>query len=211
MAELRPPILTKEKIWEEVENFRQRHINPPDTVPVPIDDIIEFELNIQPQPIPHLLEKYDIDGFLSGNLKVLYIDQNIYENPRQENRRRFTYAHEAGHLWLHRKQIEECHFKDPSDWIEFRNEMPEDDLKWFEYQGYEFAGRLLVPRDSLVQELNRMSDLVMKYRTGFPDSDDELLVEYLAGYVNSVFCVSEDVIYRRIKSERIWDLLTFNS
>ena len=56
-----------------------------------------------------------------------------------------------------------------------------------------------------------MSDLVMKYRTGFPDSDDELLIEYLAGYVNSVFCVSEDVIYRRIKSERIWDLLTFNS
>lgn len=211
MTSLKPQILSREQIWEEVENFRQRHINPPDTVPVPIDDIIEFELNIQPQPIPHLLEEYDIDGFLSGDLKVLYIDQNIYESPRQENRRRFTYAHEAGHLWLHKAQIEECHFQNPREWIEFRNKMPEDDLKWSEYQGYEFAGRLLVPRNSLVQELNRTSDLVMKYRTGVPDSDDDLLMEYLAGFVNNVFRVSEDVIYRRIKHEKIWDLLSFNS
>lgn len=217
MAGLKPDRLSKEQIWEEAESFRERHVHPPETVPVPIDEIVEFDLNIQPQPIPNLRSKHDIDGFLVfiRDAPVIYIDQDIYENERQANRRRFTYAHESGHFWLHRDRIvavkEEFKLNTPQDWIDFRTHMPEDDLGWFEWQAYEFAGRLLIPRDRLIHELNKLSDKVATFRDVFPDSNDEELIDHLAGAVTQVFRVSEAVIVKRIRFEGLWDLLSFNA
>ncbi len=217
MAELKPNWLSKEQIWEEAESFRKMYVLPPDTVPVPIDEIVEFDLNIQPQPIPNLKSEHDIDGFLVfiRDAPVIYIDQDIYENERQENRRRFTYAHESGHFWLHSDKIravkDEFNLNTPRDWIEFRTNIPEEDLGWFEWQAYEFAGRLLVPRDRLIHELNNLSDKVAAFRNMFPDSNGEELVDYLAGAVNQVFRTSEETVVKRIRHEKIWDLLSFNS
>lgn len=217
MAELKPNRLSKEQIWEEAESFREKYVLPPDTVPVPIDEIVEFDMNIQPQPIPNLKSEHDIDGFLVfiRDTPVIYIDQNIYENERQENRRRFTYAHESGHFWLHIDRIkavkDEFNLDSPRDWIEFRANIPEDDLGWFEWQAYEFAGRLLVPRNRLIQELNSCSDKVSAFRNVFPNGDDEQLIDYLAGAINQVFRVAEKTIVKRIRHEKIWNLLSFNS
>lgn len=210
MTSIQPPKLTKVQIWEEAEKFRNKYVLPPDTVPVPIEEIVEFGLDIQPQPIPNLMSHYDIDGFLSSDLTTLYIDQGIYENDRQENRRRFTYAHEAGHYWLHRDLYESLDFKTTAEWIEFHAEMPEDNLRWFEYQGHEFAGRLLVPRERLIQELNNQAAKVEKYRALIPNHDDDLLMQYIAGSICSVFRVSEKVIHKRIQREEIWSSLIFN-
>jgi len=217
LTELRPPILSTEQIWEQAETFRQKYVLPPDTVPVPIDEIVELDLKIQTKPIPNLKSEYDIDGFLVllKDAPVLYIDQNIYENEKQENRRRFTYAHELGHFWLHRDIIKEVKetfdLRSRWDWIEFRANIPEDDLGWFEWQAYEFAGRLLVPRNRLIQELNSCSEKVSAFRNVFPNGSDEQLIDYLAGAINQVFRVAEETIVKRIRHEKIWDLLSFNS
>lgn len=211
MVSIKPSRLKISQIWEKSEEFRNKYADPPDQVPFPIDDIVESYLRIQPQPIPRLLEEYDIDGFLSADLRVIYIDQTIYDDPRYQYRRRFTFAHEVGHLVLHGEQIKQCSFDTVEEWIQFRSELPEDDLRFFEFEGYEFAGRLLVPKNRLIQALNSLSDKVAWYRDKFPNNNNELLIEYLASSVNNLFDVSDGVILRRIRNERIWDDLKFST
>jgi len=154
----KPRKLRWEEIREKAEEFRKKYVNPPDSIPVPIEEILEFDLGIIPWSKKGLLQEIDIDGFLSNDLKYLFVDADIYNNPRQENRLRFTYAHEIGHLVLHKEEIQSCEFRTAEDWIRFREEMSEDNLLWFEQQAYEFAGRLLVPLDQLKLALENKKD-----------------------------------------------------
>jgi Zn-dependent peptidase ImmA (M78 family) len=150
---LKPKRLRWEEIRQRAEGFREEYVDPPDTIPVPVEEILEFDLGIIPLPKKGLLQEIDVDGFLSRDLKYLIVDADIYDDPRQENRLRFTYAHEIGHLVLHKDEIKSCEFRTEEDWIHFREDMSEEYLLWFEQQAYEFAGRLLVPVHHLKQTL----------------------------------------------------------
>jgi len=98
-----PPRLRWNDIREEAEKFRRKYVNPPDLVPVPIIEIVELKLGLQPIPIADLME-IDIDGFLTSDLKSICLDVDIYQNPRKETRLRFTLAHEIGHWVLHKEE-----------------------------------------------------------------------------------------------------------
>lgn len=200
---LQPPRLTWPYIRKKAEEFRNKFVKPPDTIPVPILEIVEIDLRIQPIPIEGLLEKVDIDGFLTKDLKYICIDNKIYLDERQINRLRFTYAHEAGHLVLHKKEIQQCDFRTPDDWFHFREDFLEEDLNWFEQHAYEFAGRLLVPRDALANELASMQNKIKRFRTKFGNQDDEL-IEAISRIICKTFQVSPGVIQRRIRSEKLW-------
>jgi Zn-dependent peptidase ImmA (M78 family) len=171
-------------------------------LPVPIIEILEFKLRLTPIPVFRLLEEIDIDGFLTKDLQSICVDQDIYENPRKENRLRFTFAHEIGHLVLHKKEIQMCRFRTPGDWMRFREDFEEDDLMWFEQQAYEFAGRLLVPREALFCEVQRLAAKILDYKKR-GGNDEEQIVQAVARSVCRTFAVSADVIARRIKSERL--------
>ena len=110
MGELRHSFLRWNEIREQAEQFRRQYVLPPDRIPVPIIDIVELELVLEVIPILDLMRKIDIDGFLSKDLSTIYIDHNIYMDPRQENRLRFTFAHEVGHLILHPEEIARCDY-----------------------------------------------------------------------------------------------------
>lgn len=204
MAGLKPRKLRWEEIREKAEEFRRKYVNPPNSIPVPVEEILEFDLGIIPWPKKGLLQEIDIDGFLSNDLKYLFVDADIYNNPRQENRLRFTYAHEIGHLVLHKEKIQSCEFRTAEDWIHFREEMSENDLLWFEQQAYEFAGRLLVPVDQLKLELENKKDKIKLFLDTYGKDDDDLLIQAISRVICSKFGVSEGVIRRRIKSEKIW-------
>ena len=60
-----------------------------------------------------------MDGFLTKDLKYIFIDEDIYYDQRNENRLRFTFAHEIGHLVLHKKEIQNFEFRTEEDWIMF--------------------------------------------------------------------------------------------
>ena len=134
-------------------------------------------MKITPIPIPGLLYQIDVDGFLSNDLEYLYIDQSIYYDDRYENRLRFTYAHELGHLILHKVEIQQCKFCNENDWINFREDMQENDLTFFEQQAYEFAGRLLVPKDILTKEIFHLKDQIDQFRSSVGDNNDEMIKE----------------------------------
>lgn len=203
MGGFRPNKLSWDFIRDKADSFRRKYINPPTLVPVPIEEIIEFDLKITPWPKNGLLQKIDIDGFLSNDLKYIFIDEDIYNDPRQENRLRFTLAHEVGHFILHRNEIQACKFRSENDWIHFREEIQEEDLLWFEQQAYEFAGRLLVPVSLLKKEIESNSNKIEKFRKFYNENGEELLIQAISRIICNKFGVSEKVISRRIKSEKL--------
>ena len=69
-------------------------------IPVPIEKIIDMQVEIDIIPLPKLLGIFDIDAFISGDLRSISIYRFIYES--RSNRRRFSLAHEAAHAILHR-------------------------------------------------------------------------------------------------------------
>ncbi len=117
---------------------------------------------------------------------------------------RFTYAHEIGHLVIHEEEIKQCQFRSPEEWIHFRQDMSEDDLFWFEQQAYEFAGRLLVPRNQLKKELANQREKINQFKKFSESDDDESLIRAVSRVICDKFDVSDSVIFKRIKNERIW-------
>ncbi|HCS46748.1 MAG TPA: hypothetical protein DIW61_00225, partial [Candidatus Aminicenantes bacterium] len=126
MTRIQPPRLTWPQVREKAEEFRSDNVLPVDLLPIPIIEIVELKLKLSPIPIFRLLEEIDIDGFLTKDLKSICIDQDVYNNPRKENRLRFTFAHEVGHFVLHKQEIQLCRFRTPGDWMRFRDDFEED-------------------------------------------------------------------------------------
>ena len=199
---LEAPKLKWEFIRQKAEEFRRDYVKPIDLVPVPIIEIVELELGIQPIPKAGLKRKIDIDGFLTNNLKYICVDLDVYMDKRQINRLRFTYAHEIGHLILHENEIRQCDFRTPEDWIHFHEDFLEDDLNWFEQQAYEFAGRLLVPRDNLIKEIQKHQDKINEYRSIIGEGEEEL-IEAISRLIRDRFKVSWIVIQKRIRKENV--------
>jgi len=207
LIHIRPQRLTKIDIWKKAENFRNKYVSPIDKTPVPIIEIVEIDLKINPEPYEGLKQFCDIDGFLTSDLKSVCIDRDFYFEEKFENRLRFTYAHEIGHLVLHKEQIKKFSFKTPEEWMRFRENVSEDDLSWFEYQAYEFAGRLLVPKRKLIESLERIREKIETYKTLTGKDDSDLLREYVSNSICKDFKVSADVILKRINREKIWEEL----
>jgi len=200
---IQPPRLKFDFIRSKADEFRQRHVQPPDMLPIPVVEIVELQLGVQPIPILGLKDKIDIDGFLTRDLQHICIDYSVYMDEKQENRLRFTYAHEAGHYVLHKSEIQRCDFRTPEEWIHFHEDFLEDDLNWFEQHAYEFAGRLLVPRDALINEIRDLRPKLNEFRNMAGD-DEENLIMAVSRLICKKFHVSPEVMFRRIRIEKAW-------
>ena len=202
---IKPKRLSNLYIRSQADNFRGKYLSQPDTIPVPIEDIVEFDLRLELIPKAFIKQNIDLDGFLSRDLKTIFIDTELMRE-RNVNRYRFTLAHEVGHYVLHSKEIQESEYRTTSEWSKMREEMDEEDLNWFEQQAYEFAGRLLVPRNRLIEALEDLREKIEKYKTSYPDSNYEIK-EAIARVICGQFQVSPDVMERRIRKENVWEEL----
>jgi hypothetical protein len=59
----RAPILSYEKVNERAQEFLEKH-GIGGKLPVPIDEVIEFEYGIDIVPFPNLQRDFDIEGFM---------------------------------------------------------------------------------------------------------------------------------------------------
>ena len=196
--------LSMDKIREEAEIFRKEHIFTSD-LPVDIEHVIEATMGISIIPVESLQKHCDMEGFISRDYKAIYVDEFLYTDDRYFKRVRFTMAHEIGHYVLHRSTIDIQKFKDVDNWIRFRLNLNDETLGWFETQASEFAGRLLVPVDPLVEEFRAKRNSVLKKYTSWdskPMSDDDLF-SMVAPMICGRFDVSADVIERRLRKENI--------
>ncbi len=197
--------LSRPAIWSKAEEFRTKYVDPIDTIPIPIEEIIEFKLGITPVPVEGLADMAtDIEGFLSRDLKTIYIDKTRFNQPKFQNRVRFTLAHEIGHYILHPEQIKKLTFTTIEQWVDFiLNTNNDPNLGLFEWQATEFAGRLLVPKDKLINSIEDQQGNIDLVRNTFPNISNDELIDGISNSICKVFGVSRQVIKKRISSENI--------
>jgi Zn-dependent peptidase ImmA (M78 family) len=198
------PILSYEDINNSAEDFLREHKRN-ETLPIDIETIVEFDLGLNIFPFPNLQETFDIEGFISGDLTVIYADEFIYL--RRQSRYRFTLAHEVGHFLFHSDLISSIHPKSVFEWKEFIFGVDEETYDWLEWQAYTFAAAVLVPRSTLKQHfdyeiklLQPKIDYVRSQGLSIESSQD-YIVNAIAAKLIGTYDVSADVLTRRIAKE----------
>ncbi len=201
--EFKAPFIKIEDIRKAADEFRKRYW-PQNIIPVDIFKILEFELAIEIRTISNLREAGDVDALLLGNLKTIVVDQNDFLNDRAQNRLRFSIAHEIGHFELHSDIFLKIQYSSIEEWIDFFQKIPDSEYTWIEQHAYEFAGRLLVPREKLIEKLKEA--VAIAESSGFDawDTSGESTREYIAHGIARYFEVSEQVIEKRLNKENLW-------
>ncbi|MDD5260940.1 MAG: ImmA/IrrE family metallo-endopeptidase [Methylacidiphilales bacterium] len=198
------PFIDQQQCWNEADRFRQQYWSSGE-IPVDVLAIAEFDLNLEIRTITGLKENADVDALLLGDWTTLIVDQQQYLDDRFINRLRFSIAHELGHYVLHEEVFKAIPRGNSDEWIVFMQDMPDKEYGLLEYHANEFAGRFLVPIDSLKTEFeNVLSEVEQNGMARHNLSDAHL--SYLCIPLARRFAVSEEVIERRLTREKLWPL-----
>ncbi len=194
----------KDEIFRIADNIRNRFW-PENTLPVDIEQIIEFRLKLDIDPKHGLLSLMEMDAYLKADLSGIVVDYDCYMSEKFENRRRFSFGHELGHYFLHEYIYDELSFETADEWKNFVLKIPEKEYAGFEWQANEFAGRLLVPYDALLKETTDAIKIVNKLNLSEQlREDSDMVLSVISPKIRKRFGVSTDVIERRIRREGLW-------
>lgn len=111
----RPPVLSYDGLRERAELFLQE-FHEERTLPVPIEEIVEFDFEIEVVPLEGILDDLHVDAFLTSDLRRIYVDEFVLSH--RPHRYRFSLAHEIAHHELHRPLFEAAHVTSVRDWQE---------------------------------------------------------------------------------------------
>ncbi len=184
---IKVPFLKNIEIESVAENFREKYTN--NSIPINVEKIIEFELDIEIIPIPELGNNCDTDALITSNWKFIYVDNSKYLDDKYQNRLRFSLAHEIGHFILHKEIYKSFSIKSLEDFYSFIGDVPGSEYEYLEIQANKFANYLLIPRGVLKKE----KDKLLKKNSELDDIDSETVNSYIAGPLSSVFGVSAQV------------------
>ncbi len=171
-------------------------------MPVPIEEIVEFDYEIEVIPIDGILDDLEVDAFLTSDLKTIYVDEFVMKH--RHRRLRFSLAHELSHYELHRPLYEESRIKSVRDWRGVQDSISEEHYAWFEYQAHALAGLILVPEDELRKEFMTAVKGARKAGVSAETIDSEIGRAYLAEALAGRFDVSTQVIERRMEKDGFW-------
>ncbi len=144
--------ITDAEIKKRASSFLQQYY-PRLTIPIPIEEIVEFQMGIDIIPLPGLHQVLEVEGFTSSDLSNIYVDEFTYTS--RPGRYRFTLAHEIGHVILHKEIYKKAQFRNSQEWKRFINGIPDQSHSRLEYQAYAFGGLILVPVESLKRLTNK--------------------------------------------------------
>ena len=85
-------------LWNVADETRKKYW-PESTLPVNTEEIVEFRLRLNIEPVKYLLSTIDIDAYLKRDLSGIVVDYDCYMNDKFANRMRFSFAHELGHFF----------------------------------------------------------------------------------------------------------------
>jgi IrrE N-terminal-like domain len=193
------PVYSYEDLRRKADEFLKAH-HPAGTIPVPIEEIVEFDFRINIVSVLGLQREFEVEGFTSGDLKNIYVDEYVYTD--RITRFRFTLAHEIGHIVLHRHLYDKHRFKAIHGWQEFINSMTEEEHSWLEYQGYAFAGLILVPKEKLFKSVTEWTRKI-KDKGISMEKNWDFAWELITAHVAKAFLVSRDVIEKRVEKDGI--------
>lgn len=193
-GDIAAPFKNHDHIAKAASDFLLKH-HPKGTYPIPIEEIVEFQLGLDIIPVPGLHKVFNVDGFLSSDRTSVSVDQGVYET--RPGRYRFTLAHEVGHFILHKDIYEQHEFKKTEEWKRFIRDFPEKEHSWFEWQAYEFSGLILVPAG----HLDRRYKFHVKQIKALGIKDKEVILDRVIELLSEDFVVSREVIQRRLLRE----------
>ena len=203
-AEFRCKWLRLEDIWDCAEGVRNRYWSAK-KLPVDVEAIVEFKLKLDIDPENNLMQKTDMEAYLKSDLTGIVVDHDHYMNEKFANRMRFSFAHELGHFFLHKDFYSMIVFESAEEWKEILLNLPDTEYRNFEYQANEFAGRLLVPREDLVHEIeNALKLLEQNNMLEHLKADPNAVLSRISTQLSRPFGVSTDVIERRVDREKLW-------
>jgi Zn-dependent peptidase ImmA (M78 family) len=113
------------------------------TLPIPIDEIVEFDFEIALVPIEGIKDELSVDAFLTNDLTTIYIDAWVLHFV--PTRLRFSLAHEIGHHWLHQDLYDSTRIASVADFRRAQEAIGPEEYRWLEWQANTFAGLILVP------------------------------------------------------------------
>lgn len=172
------------------------------TIPVPIEEIIEFTFRFDIVPVPGLHKSFEVDGFISSDLRTITVDEFVYES--RPGRYRFTLAHELGHAILHKRVFQKARFSKASEWKRFVKEIDEETYGWLEWQAYAFAGLILVPSLPLKQSLDQARRLAIRRGLSSSKIENDVARFVIAAWLAKRFDVSSQVIEKRLDKDQLW-------
>jgi hypothetical protein len=191
-SEIRPP----RDLEGVAASFLRRHHRTLD-LPIPIEEIVEFDLGLNIIPLPNLYRDFQIESWLSHDTQAIYVDLRQCEE--METRYRFSLAHEVGHLLLHADLYRGSRLDSFADWLKFQEELDpvlRDSLEW---QARSLAGRILVPAEPLVAQAQSMLE---RARRRLPR---QVSLEALYGSISiplsGLFRVHEEVVRIRLSGD----------
>jgi Zn-dependent peptidase ImmA (M78 family) len=190
------PHLSYDQIRTKADNFLARY-NPSKKIPVPIEEIVEFDLGLNIIPLPGLQKAYDIVAFTSSDFKSINVDKFVLENTRQ-GRYRFSLAHEVGHYLLHQECLSVFIFNSIEEWKTFQSDFDDESNAWLEFQANSFGGLVLVPKEHLASCKKSIEEQIRKAGMDYTtDAAQLIVVERLAVEFN----VSKEVINKRLQKD----------
>lgn len=170
-------------------------------MPVPIEEIIEFQFHIDIVPLHGLHRAFEIDGFTSNNLTTISVDAFVQES--RPGRYRFTLAHEIGHVVLHREFFLQHTFRNIDEWKEFVQSISPRDYGIIEWQAYQFAGFILVPPKVLRAKYNDVIELARDKEVLRGKHIEPAARQYVANWLAKQFVVSSEVIERCMQRDKL--------
>jgi hypothetical protein len=199
----RPARLSYDDLRTRAERFLEE-FHEERTLPVPIEEIVEFDFELDVVPIDGILDDLEVDAFLTSDLTRIYVDQFVMQHRRR--RFRFSLAHELGHFVLHQPLYHESRIESVRDWEKVQASITEDSYAWFEYQANSFAGLVLVPSAELRQCFD--VGIASAREAGMTEATlwSEAGKSYLAESLANQFDVSKEVIEKRLDKDHLWTL-----
>jgi Zn-dependent peptidase ImmA (M78 family) len=182
--------------WMEPDDIKEKvselFISGNYNIPIDIENIVEVKNRILIYPIENLPQK----AYLTKDLKNIYVNLNLYNDPRYANMYRFILAHEFGHFTLHKYVYDQANYNSIDDYKIFINNFNEKQYKYFEWQANQFAGNLLVPDKKITEEYYKYYSIVENVKK----KNEDALMSYfdMKSELGKIFCVSDDCIERRL-------------
>lgn len=175
------------KALDFLEGFPEK-----EAYPINIEAILDLNLKFKIIPIPNLEVLTNTVGWTCLREKKIFVDKSVYCHPK-ENRYRFTLAHELGHIVLHEHIFEQANedIHSIKDLKQFIYKINHTTYRWIEYQAYSFAGAILIPRNYLLQEIDKF-----KTKNSLNNVSDE---RKLLNYLSEEFSVSNVCMRKRLK------------
>lgn len=197
-----PPALHPGEIKYQALVFRRKHF--PARFPLDMEAAIEFQLGMDLVPLPRIESVPGGKAFINADFSRIFIEQELFENPRHSGWLRFLLAHELGHMVLHKKLQLPLVIDSPERYLEFILGISEKACRRLEWQANRFAGALLVPQSALEHALQQQLKAVPARQIYLPGTLNGGSLKKISKEIAPIFGVSSRIIRVRLKAENLW-------